>query len=124
MAVFKCFKFLRQFFKQDAIEVILFVYGNIQTEITVVPSVWPTGTFQGEMPQSLPTGIYENVTWCKSPGNSHASNFKLVQTSCWYFGLFGYKQRDIMKQRFDKYIVLLGKLEITSEKQLFTSAFS
>lgn len=68
--------------------------------------------------------MYENVTWCKSAGNSRACHFKSAQTGCGYFGVFGYKQRDTMKWRFDKYRVLLGNLEITSKEQLFTSAFN
>lgn len=56
-----------------------------------------------ERRHSLPSGMFANVTWCESAGNSHASNFQSIHASCRYFGLFCYKQREAMRRRFDKH---------------------
>lgn len=97
---------------------------NIQTEITVILSKCQLEHFSTEVSQSLPSGMYENVTWCKLAGNSPACHLKSAQDSCRYFGLFFYKQKDTMKWRFDKQTVLSENLEITSGKKLFTSVFN
>lgn len=68
--------------------------------------------------------MYETITRCKLAGDSCACHLKSAQTSCRYFGLFFYKQKDTMKWRFDKQTVLLESLEIASKKQLFTSVFN